>query len=79
MGSCPFFVSVGVKSEIDSIQQLIHTRRLLCTALSNDISYLTVSNHGYMAESVRMEHTQKQVLKDIQSLLNTFNITLNAP
>lgn len=68
-----------MKSEIDSIQQLIHTRRLLCSVLSDDISYLTVSNHGYMAESIRMEHMQRQVLKDIQELANTFQITLTAP
>ena len=72
-------VSLGVKSEIDSIRQLIHTRRILCNALSDDISYLTMSNHGYMAESVRMDRTQKQVLKDVQALLNTFQITLDAP
>ena len=68
----------GVKAELDSIQQLIHARRSLCSVLTDDISYLTVSNHGYMTESVRMDHTQKQVLKDIQTLLNTFNITLNS-
>ncbi len=68
----------GVKSELDSVQQLIHTRRNLCSALADDISYLTVSNHGYMTESVRMDHSQRQVLKDVQALLNTFKITLNS-
>ena len=68
-----------MKSELDSVQQLIQARRTLCSALSDDIGYLMISNHGYMTEYVRMEHMQKQVLKDIQSLLNTFNITLNQP
>ena len=77
-GNVLYCVVIGVKSELDSVQQLIHARRNLCSVLADDISYLTVSNHGYMTESVRMDHTQRQVLKDVQALLNSFKITLNS-
>jgi len=65
-----------VESDISAIQQLIFSRRQLCNVLANEIGYLTTSNLGYMAESIRLEQMEKQFLKDIQDLLNTYDISL---
>ncbi len=65
-----------VESDISAIQQLIYSRRQLCNVLADEISYLTTSNHGYMAESIRLDHMEKQFLKDIQDMLNTYDISL---
>ena len=69
-------LSTAVASELDGVQQLIHSRRELCNILSSEIGYLTASNHAYMAEVVRLNHSGKQILQDLESSLLAFNIIL---
>ena len=68
--------TAAVTAELDGVQQLIHSRRELCNILSNEIGYLTASNHAYMAEVVRLNHSGQQILQDLESSLQAFNISL---
>ena len=69
-------LSTAVASELDGVQQLIHSRRELCNILSSEIGYLTASNHAFMAEVVRLNHSGKQIIQDLESSLLAFNIIL---
>ena len=66
----------AVSDELDGVQQLIHSRRELCSILSNEIGYLTASNHAYMTEAVRLDHSGKQILQDIDNYLPVLNNSL---
>lgn len=68
--------STAVAGELDRVQQLIHSRRELCNILSSEIGYLTASNHAYMAEVVRLNHSGKQTLQDLERSLLDFNVIL---
>lgn len=70
------FFCIGVTFQTSSLQEHIRARRLQSSLLVHDIGLLSVVNHGYMAESVHLDHTQRSVLQDIQVLLNVFKITL---
>ena len=54
----------------------MHSRRELCHILSNEIGYLTVTNHSFMAELVRVNRTGKQTIQDVEHLAQTFDFTL---
>ena len=64
--------------KLDRIQQKIHDKRVLCSDLCDEISYLTSNVLNHMSAHVEVEHLQKLVLEDIQLLLNSFNITLDS-
>ena len=66
----------AVSLELDEIQQLILSRRELCNVLSNEVGYLTVTNHGFMKEAVRINHTEKIVLQDLDRLLKAYDMVL---
>ena len=66
----------AVRDELDGVQQLIHSRRELCNILSNEIGYLTASNHAYMTEVVRLDHSGKQILQDIDNYLPVLDNSL---
>ena len=63
-------------SQLDGLGQLIHTRRDLSTVLSREMGFLNASVHGYMAEVVRLSHTEKQVLQNLDTLLHSLKISL---
>jgi hypothetical protein len=65
-----------VDSQLDRLGQLIHTRRELSTVLSREMGFLNASVHGYMSEVVRITHTEKQVLQNLDTLLSSLKISL---
>ena len=66
----------GVLTELDAIQQLMQARRDLCNILSKEIGFLTATTHGYMAEIIRLSHTERQSLQELDHLLNSMNVSL---
>ena len=71
--NCSASYTTAVTNELNGVQQLIHSRRELCNILSNEVCYLTASNHAYMAEVVRVNHLGKQIIQDIDNYLPTLN------
>ena len=65
-----------VSSRMDRLSQLIHTHRELCAVLTREMGFLTASTHGYMSEVVRLGHTEKLVLQNLDSLLQSMNVSL---
>jgi len=62
--------------ELDGIQQLLKGRRELCQILSKEFGFLTATTHGYMADIVRLGHLERQVLQELESLLQAADISL---
>ena len=67
---------LDVESEIFANHQLISSRRQLINVLTDEIRYLTMSNDGYMTEFVHLDRIEKQFLRNVQELLNTYDLTL---
>ncbi|CAI8056730.1 hypothetical protein GBAR_LOCUS30905 [Geodia barretti] len=65
-----------VDSQLDRLGQLIHTRRELSTVLSREMGFVNASAHGYMSEVVRITHTERQVLQNLDTLLSSLKISL---
>jgi len=68
--------SAEVLLELDGIQQLVKGRRELCQILSKEIGFLIATTQGYMAEIVRLGHLERQVLQELESLLQAADINL---
>ncbi len=54
----------------------ILSRRELCTVLSDEISFLTVTNHTTMTELVHMSYSLRQLLSEIDNLIDPSKIIL---
>ena len=54
----------------------ILSRRELCTVLSDEISFLTVTNHTTMTELVHMSYSMQQLLSEIDNLIDPSKIVL---
>ena len=73
-----FFHSLvpDLNSKLGRLSQLILSRRDLCTVLSREMGFLNASVHGYMSEVVRLTHYEKLVLQNLDSLLQSLNVSL---
>lgn len=69
--------AADLNSKLNRLSQLILSRRDLCTVLSREMGFLNASVHGYMSEVVRLTHSEKLVLQNLDSLLQSLNVSLS--
>ena len=63
-----FYFVVELSTQENILHNHILGGRELCTALADEISFLTVTNHTHMSELVRLSCTVRQALHDLDTL-----------
>ena len=65
-----FVLCLGYSRQENIQRNHILSRRELCTVLTDEICFLTVSNHSTMSELVRLSSNLQKVLHDIDTLID---------
>ena len=61
----------GLSLELNKVQQHILGQREFSKVLTDEIAFLTVASHAHMKELVRLTRLVKQMLSDLESLIDT--------